>query len=119
MSLKIEIKGIENLVKALQHIKGLQEPLAEAIELFLNKVVEEAQSIVPVRTGTLQRSIRWQGGNGEYSVGSPVNYASYVEFGTSRMAPRPYLTPALEHNIPLLKQDLLEKIKDWLRRRGE
>ena len=33
---------------------------------------------------------------GEVYVGSHVEYATYVEFGTSRMSAQPYLRPALD-----------------------
>lgn len=53
-----------------------------------------------VRTGRLRGSITWRLGedlNGVYAdVGSNVFYAPFVELGTSRMAPRPFLVPALE-----------------------
>lgn len=52
-----------------------------------------------VRTGRLRASITWRLGKdtvGLYAdVGSAVLYAPYVELGTSRMAARPYLRPAL------------------------
>jgi phage gpG-like protein len=52
-----------------------------------------------VRTGRLRSSISWRveaDGIGLYAdVGSAVEYAGYVELGTDRMAPRPYLRPAL------------------------
>jgi len=119
MSLSIKVEGLDKLIKALNQIQGLQEPLDEAIELFLEKVVTDAKSIVPVKTGTLQRSISWQGGRGEYKVGSRVNYAPYVEYGTSRMVPRPFLGPALLWNLPMLREALLNKAEEWMRRRGE
>lgn len=53
-----------------------------------------------VRTGRLRASITWRPGYDDTSpyvdVGSNVLYAPYVELGTSRMAARPYLRPALE-----------------------
>jgi hypothetical protein len=53
-----------------------------------------------VRTGRLRDSITWRPGIDGLSpyvdVGSAVVYAPYVELGTSRMAARPYLRPALE-----------------------
>lgn len=53
-----------------------------------------------VRTGRLRGSITWRAGEDGTSpyvdVGSAVEYAPYVEFGTSRMSARPYLAPALE-----------------------
>lgn len=53
-----------------------------------------------VRTGRLRASITWRPGLDDVSpyvdIGSDVIYAPYVELGTSRMAARPYLRPALE-----------------------
>lgn len=52
-----------------------------------------------VRTGRLRGSITWRLGRdalGMYAdIGSSVFYAPFVELGTSRMAARPYLRPAL------------------------
>ena len=119
MSLKIEVTGIDKLVKTLSQMEAMKEPVAEAMELSLEKVVTDAKAIVPVRTGTLQRSIMFSGGEGEYTVGSRVNYAPFVEYGTSRMRPQPFLTPALLWNVSALKEALLDIVGDWLRRRGE
>ena len=53
-----------------------------------------------VRTGRLRASITWRPGQDALSpyvdIGSAVHYAPYVELGTSRMAARPFLRPALE-----------------------
>lgn len=53
-----------------------------------------------VRTGRLRGSITWRPGYDEISpyvdVGTAVLYGPYLEFGTSKMAARPYLRPALE-----------------------
>lgn len=118
IGLDIRVEGLESLTRILERLK-LSEPAGDAIELFLDKIVLDAKAIVPVRTGTLQRSIHWWGGEGEYHVGSNVHYAPYVEYGTSRMAPRPYLTPALLQNIPLLREALRDLVRQYLERRGE
>lgn len=60
-----------------------------------------ARRRAPVRTGRLARSYRAERDTADssgltYSVVSDVDYASFVELGTSRMAPRPHLTPAME-----------------------
>lgn len=53
-----------------------------------------------VRTGRLRGSITWRLGQDAESpyadVGSAVFYAPFVELGTSKMAARPFLRPALE-----------------------
>lgn len=53
-----------------------------------------------VRTGRLRASITYQIGNDNQSpyvdIGTNVEYAIFVEEGTSRMHARPFLRPALE-----------------------
>lgn len=53
-----------------------------------------------VRTGRLWGSITWRLGTdseGVYAdIGTAVYYAPFLELGTSRMAARPFLRPALE-----------------------
>lgn len=53
-----------------------------------------------VRTGRLRGSITWRPGLDAVSpyvdIGSAVFYAPFVELGTSRMAARPFMRPALE-----------------------
>lgn len=53
-----------------------------------------------VRTGRLRSSISWrveEDALGVYAeIGTAVEYARFVELGTDRMAPRPFLRPALE-----------------------
>src|SRR5512146_1785279 len=52
-----------------------------------------------VRTGRLRSSITWKPGRDSVSeyvdVGTAVFYGGFVEYGTTRMAARPYLRPAL------------------------
>ena len=59
-------------------------------------------------TGNLARSIHVKEVSPtEVRIGTKVEYAPYHEFGTSKMAARPYLRPALDEN----KQKILDKIK--------
>ena len=45
-------------------------------------------------------------------VGTNVEYAAYVEYGTRRMAEQPYLIPALDEN----RQEVREIFAEYLRR---
>lgn len=59
-----------------------------------------AKRLCPVDTGRLRASITHRLGRDSeglfVDVGTDVEYAPYVELGTSRMAARPYLRPALD-----------------------
>lgn len=61
-----------------------------------SKTYSDAEGSHP---GLLKRSIivqvRKNGAKSILQVGSPLKYAAYVELGTSRQAPQPYLRPAL------------------------
>lgn len=61
-----------------------------------DKIAATAKQIVPVRTGNLKSSIGTKsieaGKTAEVVVSA--DYAAYVEYGTYKMAARPYLAPA-------------------------
>ena len=72
-------------------------------------VVQRARELCPVDTGRLRNSITHRMGGGGFSfpgmgaavgkevtVGSNVEYAAYVELGTSRTDAQPFLRPAAE-----------------------
>ncbi len=52
------------------------------------------------RTARLQTSISWRFGEdaiGLYAdIGTGVEYGTYLEFGTERMEPRPFMAPSLK-----------------------
>ncbi len=90
---------------AFNHLPKLtreMRPKAAAVvrETALN-IERDAKERAPVRTGTLRRSIHTVP-TGELSaeVGPSVEYGTYVELGTRKMAARPYLIPAAEAERP-------------------
>ena len=72
-----------------------------------------AAAICPVDTGRLRASITHDVGEDNVKIGTNVEYSAYVELGTSRQKPQPYLRPALsEHReeYALLIKREFEKI---------
>lgn len=49
-------------------------------------------------TGTLASSVKAQSNSKGGTVGSSLNYAFFLEYGTMKMDARPWLRPALEKN---------------------
>ena len=67
------------------------------LEKAARDVEARAKAVVPVDTGALKNSIQAaQEAPLTWAVNVGQGYGIYVEFGTHRMAARPYLTPAVE-----------------------
>lgn len=107
VSVTIENEGdIERLLQTLppEIFTRVQQVLANGTI----RLAERARELVPVRTGHLLASIYADIGEMEqpseafapYQVVANTEYASFVEFGTSKMAARPYMGPAVEQLEP-------------------
>lgn len=68
-----------------------------ALEIIGGKAETYAKRLCPVDTGRLRNSITHQQYDDHTEVvGTNVEYAPYVELGTSRMGAKPFLRPAAE-----------------------
>ena len=89
----IDVKITDNSGEVLN---ALSEQIEQALIAIGLTAESYAKQDCPVDTGRLRNSITNAVKMGEQSVyiGSNVEYAAFVELGTSRMKPRPYLKPA-------------------------
>ena len=83
----------------------LRAELSKAKKAALTAVGIQAEknvkAVTPVDTGRLRNSIshRLQG-DSAVAIGTNVEYATYVEMGTSKMKkPHPYLRPGITNNV--------------------
>ncbi len=71
-------------------------------------IKRDAQIGAPVDTGNLRNSIGYRttisATSTDGEVGPTAAYGAFVEDGTSRMAPQPYMGPAFDRNAPLFIQ---------------
>lgn len=80
----------------------LRDPSGPTGAMLLRKgalIETAAKRLCPVDTGNLRSSITHvlgRDGAGLYcDIGSDVEYARYIEFGTWKMAAQPFLVPAI------------------------
>ncbi|MFZ1361346.1 MAG: HK97-gp10 family putative phage morphogenesis protein [Candidatus Nanopelagicales bacterium] len=81
----------------------------QAVTKTISDMSVAAKIHAPVRTGNLRNSIRHREVTastdmivGEVNPGA--TYAIYVEYGTSRMGPQPFMHPAYDQHVGAFKQ---------------
>lgn len=81
-----------------EFLKALPEQIEQALTAIGLTAESYAKQECPVDTGRLRNSITHAVEGDAVYIGTNVEYAPYVELGTSRMAARPYLRPAAENH---------------------
>lgn len=78
-----------------------QQAEGNAIEEVTKLVYETPPSPTYVRTGDLRKYITHEYVPSEQTayIGTPIEYAPYVEFGTRKMHARPFLRNAIENYV--------------------
>ena len=94
---------------AAELVRGGQ-PLVKKAALDIES---NASNFAPVDTGTLKASIQAQPTDNPltYTVGTPVEYAPYQEYGTVHQSGQPYMRPAVER----VRRPFIEAWRDFIR----
>lgn len=123
MRVKVRFEGIEEALAGL--CEEAIDSARVAVALHASRVAEGARSTHPYtdRTGNLTESIEALDTNreGDFVRGYVVagmDYASFVEEGTSRMHARPYLSSAAERLDATLGQTAEEELEGAADRAG-
>jgi len=89
----MSVQGVDELLARLARGKVIGEHAAtETRDALAEDVRDLAQSFAPVDTGRLQGSINAEGG----TVATDVEYAAFVEYGTSDTPAQPFMRPAAD-----------------------
>jgi len=106
------------LVQLSASVAAIDPLVLRAAKKHGDRAVAKAQKDVPKDTRSLMRSIKRSSakvGGGQVTIllsaGGPsspndVDYAQYVELGTGRMSARPFMRPAVNHQLPIMAKDL-------------
>jgi HK97 gp10 family phage protein len=95
----------------------LRGAVADQVARSSYEVQARAQAVIPVKTGTLRRSIHvvFEQGGLRGIIGPSVDYGVFVELGTRRMAARPYMRPAAAFVLPRFGAALKAILRWWHR----
>lgn len=135
------IEGLDALIKRIGKLAPeIAKEVAMEVNASALAIQSKARRDVVVDNSTLRSSIQLKevntGDKIMYTVGSRLKYAPYVEFGTGgtvnvpagyedfaiqfkgkgirkiNLRPRPYLIPAFESEIPVLRKNIQNVIKN-------
>ncbi|WP_051263156.1 HK97-gp10 family putative phage morphogenesis protein [Tuberibacillus calidus] len=94
----------------------LESAIEKNLFVAAKAVENDAKRLSPVDTGQLRASIATrQNGHGEnvaFQVGSQVEYAKFVEYGTRKMRAQPFLRPSLQKNKAFIKDQIVKALKE-------
>ena len=93
-----------------RHLRGTPKAVRQLAGVAVRKAAFDtaraARALSPVDTGNLRSSIGvttdsgWRNDTLTATVGPTAHYGRYVEEGTSRMGPQPYMMPAADRHEP-------------------
>ena len=84
--------------------KRLDAATSRALHEIGKRAVVYARQNCPVDTGELRRSIGYRVSGNKLTVGASAKHAPYVEHGTGRGPPRPFLRPAITGHMDEYKR---------------
>jgi HK97 gp10 family phage protein len=103
----MRVEGLDDLVAGLMAEGLLAEArAAEAVATTAQKVEDTAREIVAVRTGATRDSIQTTQSGASAEIGPTTPWATFVEFGTYKDAPQPFMGPAGDRHEDDLAEEL-------------
>lgn len=93
-------------------LRLFKEATARALEKIGLTAERYAKKLAPVDTGRLRKSITHAVDGNDVYIGSNVEYAPYVELGTSKQKAQPFLKPAATEHSQTYKGILKSEYKN-------
>lgn len=122
MKVTVDIKALEAALKALEP-KVEKKILKKGMRTGMKLIQQAAKEKAPVDTGLTKKGIKVRAakrsrkgigidvtiGEGDYK--GETYYAAFLEYGTSKMAPKPFMRPAYDSKKAQAEQITIDEIK--------
>jgi HK97 gp10 family phage protein len=109
----LDVRGVKETIAKIDLTNSkVRQAVKEQVAKSALNIQLGAKKRCPVRTGALRNSITVDFyGVMSAQIGPHLPYAPFVEFGTKKMAARPYLFPAFEEERPKFEKGLAKAVK--------
>lgn len=115
MEIKIS-SDTEKILREFNKTETVEKDVSKLIKNTLHNIERDAKKSCPVDTGRLRGSITTNiisTYSGE--VGTNVEYAGWVEYGTRYQSAQPYFEPAVEKNEDKFNEELDKIIEELIK----
>lgn len=113
MNVKLLVVGIEAFKAAARNkAKRVHEEVQRQVIESTIRIESDAKQFAPVDTGRLRSSIKREIRDEAGRVYTDVEYAPYVEFGTSSTPAQPYMQPAVEAERKRIPKEFRKYLND-------
>lgn len=113
----IDFKGLPELLKQFQIAGDEAQHVTEGVmRTTMGKAQQKSKELAPVKTGFMQNSIevyitestkdRVMG-----EINAEADYSSFNEFGTYKMAARPFIAPSVKAMTPWFYSTMKKKLE--------
>jgi len=118
MKLKIDFKGVKKVKTKFDNAnKNINSNIDKYVESGAKKATKRLKLLCPVKTGKLSRSITLKQLNkGKYGISIGVKYWMFVEFGTKKMAAKPFIRIGIDSSKNNVKKTIEEGVISGIRR---
>lgn len=119
----VKVQGLRTITKALQNIGVPNKEITDAAKRSADRVVNEAKTLAPVRSGALRDSIRIAArATGRVSISAGNNgrvpYANPIHWGWFKrnIKPQPFFIKAIGLTRNDVYQDYLQELEGLIKR---
>lgn len=111
MKISVQIKGLDELQTLFADApKQLQDGITDSLSDLASEIFDTTTGLCPVDTGALRGSIEVRKSEDSIEASAGMDYASYVDEGTSKMDAQPFFQDPIDRIMEGFQNKLEDKL---------